>query len=474
MISSHANVGQPTVALDTDFREIFERSPSALGLVDVSGPDVILKACNAQLRTILGHGATAVVGRPLQALFLTETALTLEGAIQRVAAMGQPVRLSLHALRSIYAGRFDVTLTAGDGGRPSGQVLMTLEPRTVRAGLTTFDQLEALGEGMIIVFDMVRLRARYMASELARSLDHAMDGPFELETMREVVHPDDFQDLASYATELGMLGHPERASVTVRIRKAEGGWRWLEFRGRALALDHAGKARTILGVATDITERRAMARALDRATQTALAAGEQERRRVARNLHDSTAQHLVAIDLGLSNLERRLPPGPETTAGLQDIRESLAAAHREIRTYSYLLHPPELHRLGLEATLKRFAEGFGRRSSLAVGIEVRGAPYAIPSETELTLFRVAQEAMMNVHRHAHATAVTVRLTRASRSIVLEVDDNGVGFAATSPDDPRDDEGVGLPGMRARMAHLGGLLELIPLKKGVRVRAEAPI
>ena len=152
---------------------------------------------------------------------------------------------------------------------------------------------------------------------------------------------------------------------------------------------------------------------------------------------------------------------------------ALAAAHRDVRTYSYLLHPPQLQRLGLEDTLRRFIEGFGRRSELTIDIDVSGATQA-SSETELALFRVAQEALMNVHRHSNARKATVRLRRSSTTIVLEVDDDGVGLPDAAELASNKTDGVGIPGMQARMVQMGGALDLIPLPRGLRVRAEAPI
>lgn len=296
-------------------------------------------------------------------------------------------------------------------------------------------------------------------------------------SLRRRIHPDDFDAVAAYFTELGPAADTA-ANVTLRVVRPEGGWRWLEARGSALTFGADGAPRIVLGVARDITERRAMSRALDRATRAVLRAGEIERRRFARNLHDSTAQHLVAIDLGLSSLERRLPQGAEIGAIVRDIRVSLSAAHREVRTYSYLLHPPQLQRLGLEGALRRLVEGFGRRAELKIDIAVAGPPQAVSAEIELALFRVAQEAIMNVHRHAQASRANLRLLRSPGSIVLEVEDDGVGLPdlielggvlEASPGD-----GVGIPSMQARVAQMGGTLELLRRERGLCVRAELPL
>ena len=460
-----------------DFGQIFELGPTPLAVVEVFPDILVLRAANTKLRQALGVPNLPMDGRLIEDVFLTEATLALSGAVRRVALTGESTQLSLQSLGLDRGSRFEVAVSALDATIPSEFVLLNIEARPdppPRLSAVTFDQLESLGEGLIFVFDLIRMRARYLPVGLARMLGHDMSQAFDLERVRSLVHPDDFDKMAEYLTGLTPLGGATTSGVTLRVARPEGGWRWLEVRGRALTMGRDGKARTILGVAIDITERRALTRALDRATRAVLLAGEQERHRVARELHDSTAQHLVAIDLGLSSLERRLKLETEAASTARDMRSALTAAHREIRTFSFLLHPPQLRRLGLEATLVRFVEGFGRRSELEIRTVIAGPPVLLTQEVELTLFRVTQEALMNVHRHAQARRATVRLTRSVRFVVVEIDDDGVGISALDELAEERADGVGIPGMRARMAQVGGKLELVRLMPGLRVRAETPL
>ena len=458
-----------------DFEVAFNHAPAPLAIFRVQTRDIVLVAANAALLGELGLTEAEVSGRRVEDIFLTESGLVLGGAIRRAAELDQPAHAMLETFGAA-GGRHEVIATAIDDASPARLVLLAITgviARAPRASSLMLDQLEALGEGQIFVFDIRRERARYLSAELAHMIGHSMDAPLDLETVRRLVHVDDFDKVVAYFSSLGPMGGSTVSSVTMRIARPEGGWRWLEARGRALTSGPDGAPRMVLGVAIDITERRAMSRALDRAARAVLWAGEQERRHVARNLHDSTAQHLVAIDLSLSRLERRIPTAPQTASIMRDMREALGAAHREIRTYSYLLHPPQLQRLGLEDTLRRFIEGFARRSELAIDVEVIGETPA-SSETELALFRVAQEALMNVHRHSNARKATVRLRRSSTAVVLEVDDDGIGLPDAAELERNKSDGVGIPGMQARMAQMGGSLDLIRLPRGLRVRAEAPI
>ncbi len=203
-------------------------------------------------------------------------------------------------------------------------------------------------------------------------------------------------------------------------------------------------------------------------------AEQRERRRVGREIHDCTSQLLVAAQLGLSALERRAELKGETRRIAADVRRSIGAALAEIRTFSFLLHPPVLADEGLPKALENFGAGFGPRTGLGVKVETGAGPWALPRTMEMALFRVAQEALMNVHRHAQARHATVRLFREGSTVVLEVEDDGVGLRRRSDRaDPPEPLGVGLSGMLARMTQLGGSLTLEEQARGLKVRAWAP-
>ena len=463
--------------LATTLESAFYQLPFAFALIE-TGSRLSIAFGNSKFQDELGMPNIDVSGKSIDDLFLTQTALLLRRAVGSSVTNGEVVRLALTDFGVDRRTRFDVTiapLEPAKPARPGGLVLLSATRRqaatTPRLSASTLGQLEALGEGLIFVIDLVHRRARYLPPELADMIGHNAHEALDLEALRSFVHPEDFDPLVGYFEQLKPAA-ANASSVTMRVRRPDDSWLWFELRGRGLTWGRDGKAKTVLGVAVDVTDRRTMTLALRSATEAIQQACEQERRRVARNLHDSTAQHLVAVDLSLSSLERRLTLTPGEAAILEDIREALDAAHREIRTYSYLLHPPTLQNLGLEGTLKRFVEGFGRRSEFAIQLQVNGPPVSIASDVELTLFRVAQEAVMNIHRHAKASCAIVRLSRAPHLVVLEVEDDGIGLARADDGDAFC-EGVGIPGMRARMAQIGGVLSLHPHAKGLCVRAEAP-
>jgi signal transduction histidine kinase len=200
-------------------------------------------------------------------------------------------------------------------------------------------------------------------------------------------------------------------------------------------------------------------------------AREDERRRIGRELHDSTSQLLVGLKLCLMRLKEAGDRSP--AYGIFDeMDEILLDIDQEIRSISFLLHPPRLQGRGLAEALRYMARGFARRTGLDVRVEVEGdLPARIP-EIEAALYRLTQEALANAYRHATATVVTVRLVARHGSVVhLLIEDDGseLGSTAMIPVEP----GVGIEGMSARVAELGGRFSFHRTGRGCRLHASIP-
>jgi len=200
-------------------------------------------------------------------------------------------------------------------------------------------------------------------------------------------------------------------------------------------------------------------------------ARERERRRIAREMHDSTVQDLVAIGLMLRRLGDMVGK-PVAKRVLGEAREVLARTQQDLRTLSYLLHPPMLDDQGLVVALRSLIRGLSSRMRLRFDLICDPPGLRTSIELENELYRVVQEALINVHKHADASCAVVRYFREAGRLVLEVEDDGVGV-------PHGDEaalsaGVGVQGMRARVEQFGGTLTLSSNGQGVQVRAEIPI
>jgi signal transduction histidine kinase len=205
---------------------------------------------------------------------------------------------------------------------------------------------------------------------------------------------------------------------------------------------------------------------------------DEERRRIARELHDSTAQALSGLKINISTIlkQNTLEPGISKTL-LQQSSAMAEHALNEIRTISYLLHPPILEDFGLESALTWYATGFGERSGIKTQVKVDPDLGRFSPDLELILFRVVQEALGNIHRHSGSPSAQVSLSRNSKYVRLLVKDEGHGFLENVIDSKRGilpRAGVGIAGMRERVRQFGGTLEIVSSSKGTLLTVVLPI
>jgi two-component system NarL family sensor kinase len=223
----------------------------------------------------------------------------------------------------------------------------------------------------------------------------------------------------------------------------------------------------------DITEVKLAHTELTRLTNRLMRVQDDERRSLARELHDTTAQNLFAVALNLTKARERLRKGMvPTDQSLTEMFDLVEQSLQEVRTLSYVLHPPLLDVVGLGSALKWLASGFSERSGIAVEAVADDGP-DLPHEAALALFRVAQECLTNVHRHSGSKWARLSLTRGGGQVRLEVLDGGCGLRESGGSEPVR-VGVGLAGMRVRIEQLGGALDLEAGSWGTRVRATLPM
>ncbi len=201
-----------------------------------------------------------------------------------------------------------------------------------------------------------------------------------------------------------------------------------------------------------------------------------ERRRIARDLHDSTGQALTALKLELAGIERELAGrNPQLAARLASCIGDARQISDELRTISYLLHPPLLDELGLGSALRWYVDGFEKRCGIAVNLYLDITERQAP-EMETMFFRVVQECLINIHRHSGSAVASIRLFQTERQFVMEVEDEGHGMNADELSAIASGEtlGVGLRGMRERISDFGGELEVLSTGRGTKVKAVIPI
>lgn len=204
---------------------------------------------------------------------------------------------------------------------------------------------------------------------------------------------------------------------------------------------------------------------------------DEERRRIARDLHDTTGQTLSALKMTVASLQHSANGTPGIARLIGDVNALAEEALKEIRTTSYLLHPPLLDEAGFASAARWFVEGFSKRSNIQVKCDIPQQGERLSKECELVLFRVLQESLTNVHRHSGASTASVTLTRDQGRLELQVSDNGSGIEQTrlaQVDEPGRQLGVGIAGMRERVRKLGGRLELQSNNAGTRLTVSLPV
>jgi len=224
-------------------------------------------------------------------------------------------------------------------------------------------------------------------------------------------------------------------------------------------------------LADNVDERVELRRELEQLRHQLEDARERERRRIAREMHDSTVQDLVAIGLMLRRLQDMVEE-PEAKRVLGDARGTLGRTQQDLRTRSYLLHPPILEDEGLVVALKTLVQGLSRRMRLRIELVCEAPGLRTSIEVENALYRVAQEALINIHKHAGATCAMIHIFREPDLLVLEIEDDGIGMDIAG--ELAMGFGVGIQGMQARLAQFGGTLRLSSAGRGVLVRAEVPV
>lgn len=262
-----------------------------------------------------------------------------------------------------------------------------------------------------------------------------------------------------------IAGRGSRVTEVAVLRRA------LEAAGGAIRSRAETQARLFAMTETAVLLEQRVAertRELEQTTGRLLNAEDEVRRRIARDLHDSTVQELVAASLCIARA--RATPA-EAEQALVDAGAALARAKEELRTVSFLLQPPLLDECGLVVALRVYAEGVARRSGAAIAVEAPPVAPALSRSVETALFRVVQEALANAVSHGEAASIRVRIVVEQDGIAVAVSDDGRGMTLAA--DGSATEGVGLSGMRARVRHLGGDLAIGTGPGGTTVTARLP-
>ena len=275
-----------------------------------------------------------------------------------------------------------------------------------------------------------------------------------LQFWMEHIHPDDRARVLELRRQLH-AGELEHLSVEYSFPHPTRGERWIHHVGRVAQRDAGGRTLRSFGVLRDITEAKQAEAALRDLSWRLIRAHEDERALLARELHDDVTQRLAVLAIDMGRAELTAADGAQADV-MRSVRAELVRLSEDIHSLAYQLHPSVLEELGLVEALRAECERRGRQGRLAVSMNLESVPAVAGEEAQLCLFRVAQEALTNVARHAGTARASVTLRRADGGLLLAVGDQGVGF---DPTRPREGRSLGLASMRERLHLVGGTLDV---------------
>jgi two-component system, NarL family, sensor kinase len=226
----------------------------------------------------------------------------------------------------------------------------------------------------------------------------------------------------------------------------------------------------------EVSERKRAEMSLRELTGRLLRTQDEERRHMARELHDHVGQALAGLGMHLSALRgltrHQDPRIISLVAESNEIAESLS---KEIRTLSYLLHPPLLDEVGLESALRWYVNGFAERSKIKIELDLAADAGVLPKELELVIFRVVQESLTNIHRHSGSPTARIHLTRIDGGVQFEISDRGKGISVEKSRELTTARGgVGVRGMEERIRQFNGTLQISSDQTGTKVRVTLPV
>src|SRR5262245_49337508 len=331
---------------------------------------------------------------------------------------------------------------------------------------------------VFFIYDLLEGRNVYVNQRSWEVLGYTAQEVVEMgdQFLPRTMHPEDLATLPKLAEQYAKSGDSAVFEHLFRFRHRNGEWRWVHRCASIFRKTPDGRPMQMLGTVTDVTDLKNAEEELRQLSARLVTIQDDERRRIARELHDGTAQNLFAMTLNLGQIVRS-ELGPRARKTLMECQNLCEATLKDIRTLSYLLHPPMLDQRGLTEALRWFIDGFAKRTGIEVRFEAPGTLGRMPMELERDLFRIVQEGLSNVARHSGSTRSVVQVERRNGEVVLQIRDFGRGMSQAEESKESLHElfsGVGIPGMRDRVRQVGGRLEIHSDESGTRIVATVPL
>jgi len=444
------------------------------------GPDADAVTWSEELYRIAGldPGLPAVTYAQHSNLYTPESWLRLRSAVEEALRTGTPYELDLEMNHADGRGRlvFAKGEVQRDGTGRIVQLRGTVQDITARKQAQ--EELRESEERLRLAIQAGKMYACHWdavtdvfthSPESAQILgtDHA--APLTHRQVLDSVHPEDREKFITAAAEIC----PEKPHIKISYRmvRPDGTVIWLERNSRA-HFDENGKLLRIVGIVADISERKQAEEALSSVNCRLIEAQEQERARIARELHDDLSQRMALLQIHLEQFQQDTTGlSSKARQQLHNIAEIATEVSADTHGLSHRLHPSKLDTLGLVASLTGLCREFSEQHRLQVQFVHHDIPGKIPKDVTLCLFRIVQEALQNVVKHSGASEATVQLAVHDDRIELAICDSGVGF---NPESAKGDASLGLISMRERLRLVGGHLavESEPAR-GTRIHVRVP-
>ena len=489
------------------FRAIVETTPECVKLVSADGTLLLMNSPGLQM--VGAHAAEDVVGKSVYELIAPEDRERFKQFNETVCKGGQgSLQFDIIGLEG---KRRHMETHAAPLRNPSGAVVQLAVSADIserKHAEESLRQSEERFRALVTASSDVVYRMSTDWSEM-RELDGrgfiADTGRPRKDWLNEYIHPDDQSLVLKKIREA--VQTKSMFQLEHRVRRTDGtlGWTY----SRAVPM-FASKGEIVewFGAASDVTARKeaeekyrnlaerleaeVRARTRDLEERNAeilrqseevrqlhwrlLQAQDEERRHIARELHDTAGQTLTVLGMNLAQLVQkagRNDPGLATDA--ETIQDMVQQLHRDIRTTSYLLHPPLLDENGLYSALNWYVQGLVERSGLQINLDIARDFGRLPREMELVVFRVVQECLTNIHRHSGSKTTSIRISRAVSEISVDIQDNGHGMPPQRLAEIQSaSSGVGIRGMRERLRQFNGGMNIHSDSNGTRISVTIPL
>jgi len=489
------------------FRAIVDTTPECVKLV---GPDGTLLHMNSSGLAMVGaESPTEVVGESIYDLIAPEDRERFRGFNESVCG-GNKGTLSFDIVR-LDGERRHMDTQAAPLRNQDGTVVQLAVTRDIterKRAQETLRQSEERLRALVKASSYIVYRMNADWSEMRQldGLGFISDTPKPTKGwLQQYIHPDD-QPLV-LETIAKAIESKSVFELEHRVLRVDGTLGWTVSRAVPL-LDQDGEITEWFGAATDVTARkvaeesyRTLAETLDAEVRLRtreleernaeilrqseqvrelswrlLRAQDEERRHIARELHDSAGQTLTVLGMNLAQFVHKAGRnGPELVSDAETIQEMVQQLHRDIRTTSYLLHPPLLDESGLCSALSWYTQGLVERSGLQIKLDMSEDFGRLPGDMELVVFRLIQECLTNIHRHSGSKLASIRLVRQSDHVAVEVRDQGAGMSPERLAQIQSGaSGVGIRGMRERLRQFKGELKIESDSSGTAISVTIPV